>query len=1038
MNRWLLDAGFEGGLIVGAGQQTAGRDQGSRRFTLKIMGDVALVDMASGKNLLPRSRKARAIVAYLALAGSDPIKRERLAAILWSDRANEQARASLRQAITDLRDLTVGDRQVLVIDREEVSLRRDVLALDRDDFEHLAATGDLSGLDAALAHWDGVVLAGLDGLDTAFDDWLSTVRGATETTLMAAALDAVEGKLTPGDAPLVATIATRLLTIDPFSERAARLGLRASAEAGDAAEMHRRYRQFETRLRKELGAAPSEATRGLFRDLARPGMHESTAARTPDAAFSQAQASQPRLPDTQFSRIPVEPERLASDSFNIVRFQARFVGAFALEDAQGQNVLPTLRKTRALLARILLAHGEALSRSTLIEFAWRDREVEQGRASFRQALYEARTLTQGGQPLILAGLTTVRANPAILDSDFDRLIAAAGRDDIHALASALGPDLPPLLSDLDGITPTIDAWLAAVRQEKQAELCKAVGAAVGRALDSGRTSDRRSLLAFLEAADPAHASVASHGRTARQTDPSFAGPAGHGRLRRAGLLTGAAVLLLSAALAAAWWVRPATPHRVLVVEPMKAAAGDAPAQTVRLGLAGDLTHALVGNPARLSVGQIGQPGVRAADADLIVSGDVATLGGRLQAHVQLANAHGGAILWANDFSGDPGHPDVVREQIATKADSVINCALSTRHRGAARIGDEANRLYLKACDLIEQFRLDEALPPLRQVTILEPGFARAWADLATTQAFTADHSDPTREAAAYREAAANARRALAIDPQTGLAYYALANTMPGIVNWRRRVETVARGLSVEPDGSELNNAMGKELLQVGRSREAITYFRRSMASDPLNPVKTATLFRALAFDGQLDEAEGLIDRALRLWPRNSLIWDIAFTVELRAGDPQRAEAMLDAPDRLGLRDAKQAEQARRWLQARRDPIARNIAAAMAPMFDKPTGDSGEDILPAALRIAELGQTDEAYRMALSATGDMDEDNDQLLFREGLSRFREDPRFMELAARRGLLHIWQATGAWPDFCLASHRQGCGKSEPTGPAATPSSP
>src|ERR1700722_7089381 len=110
MNRWLLDAGFEGGLIVGAGQQTAGRDQGSRRFTLKIMGDVALVDMASGKNLLPRSRKARAVVPYLALAGSDPIKRELLAVILWSHRANEQARASLRQAITDLRDLTVGDR----------------------------------------------------------------------------------------------------------------------------------------------------------------------------------------------------------------------------------------------------------------------------------------------------------------------------------------------------------------------------------------------------------------------------------------------------------------------------------------------------------------------------------------------------------------------------------------------------------------------------------------------------------------------------------------------------------------------------------------------------------------------------------------------------------------------------------------------------------------------------------------------------------------------------------------------------------------
>jgi DNA-binding winged helix-turn-helix (wHTH) protein/tetratricopeptide (TPR) repeat protein len=488
-------------------------------------------------------------------------------------------------------------------------------------------------------------------------------------------------------------------------------------------------------------------------------------------------------------------------------------------------------------------------------------------------------------------------------------------------------------------------------------------------------------------------------------------------------LAAAIVLLLSAGLAARWWPPATAPHRVLAVEPLRAAAGDAPAQNVSLGLSGDLTHALVGNPARIIVDQVGEPGVRAADADLIVSGGVATLGDRLQAHAQLARARGGAILWANDFAGDPSHPDVVREQIATKVDAVINCALSTRHGGAARIGDEANRLYLKACDLIEQYRLDEALQPLRQVTILEPGFARAWADLATTQALTADTSDPTRRAAAYREAAGNARRALALDPRTGLAYYALAQVMPGIANWQRRVETIADGLKVEPDGSELNNAMAKELMRVGRSGEAIAYYRRSMASDPLNPVKTATLITAFAFDGQLDEAEQLIDRSLRLWPRNLVIWKSAFSVELRVGDPKRAEAMLDAADRPALRGANEAEAGRQWLRLRRDPTAKNIDAAVARLLVASSGDPRQDRLPAALRIAEFGQTDVAYRLALGAAGDMDEANDRLLFGAGLSRFREDPRFMVLAARRGLLHIWQVTGAWPDFCATSHRQGC---------------
>jgi tetratricopeptide (TPR) repeat protein len=671
-----------------------------------------------------------------------------------------------------------------------------------------------------------------------------------------------------------------------------------------------------------------------------------------------------------------------------------------------------MRKTRALLAKILLARGEALSRGALIQFAWSDREAEQGRASLRQALYEARTLTAGAQPLIHASRTAVRANPAVLDSDFDWLIGAARGDDLDALASALGPNLPPLLADLDGISPTIDAWLTAVRLEKQAELRDAVSAAAKRARGGGRPLNGR-ITEFLEAADPS--AVA-------------APPARRSRIR---LLAGVAALSLAAGLAAAW-LRPAAPHRVLAVEPLRAAGTDAAARAVSLGLSGDLAHALVANPAQITIDQIGEPGVRAADADLIVSGDVATLGDRLQAHVQLASARGGAILWANDFAGDAARPDVMREQIATKADAVINCALSTRHGGAARISDEANRLYLKACDFIEQFRIDEALQPFRQVTVLEPRFARAWADLATTEAFTAQPSDPARRAAGYREVAANARRALALDPRTGLAYYALVQVMPGIANWRRRVEVIEDGLKVEPDGSELNNAMAKELMSVGRSGEAIAYYRRSMAADPLNPIKTGTLFTALAFDGQVDEAEQMIDRALRLWPRNWLIWEMAFSVELRVGDPKRAEAMLDAPDRPLLRDAKQAEQYRQWLRMRRDPTAKNIAAAMAGLLAPLSADPRQDRLPAAVHIAELGQTDAAYRLALGATGDVDEDNDQLLFRADLPRFRDDPRFMVLAARRGLVRIWRATGEWPDFCATSRLRGCGQSSALPPS------
>jgi hypothetical protein len=181
----------------------------------------------------------------------------------------------------------------------------------------------------------------------------------------------------------------------------------------------------------------------------------------------------------------------------------------------------------------------------------------------------------------------------------------------------------------------------------------------------------------------------------------------------------------------------------------------------------------------------------------------------------------------------------------------------------------------------------------------------------------------------------------------------------------------------------------------------------------------------LAADGQLDEAERLIDRALQIWPRNAVIWNQAFLVELQAGDPNRAEAMLEAPDRLGLRGAKEVEQARQWLRVRRDPTAQTIAAATAALRAEAAADPHQDPLPAALDLAELGQIDAAYRLALDPAAAIDEDNDRLLFDHRVSRFRADPRFMVVASRRGLTPIWQATKAWPDFCAGANLRACGQ-------------
>jgi hypothetical protein len=55
-----------------------------------------------GLSVLPRTRKARALLAILVLLAPQKIARATVAGLLWSRRGREQARGSLRQALLDL------------------------------------------------------------------------------------------------------------------------------------------------------------------------------------------------------------------------------------------------------------------------------------------------------------------------------------------------------------------------------------------------------------------------------------------------------------------------------------------------------------------------------------------------------------------------------------------------------------------------------------------------------------------------------------------------------------------------------------------------------------------------------------------------------------------------------------------------------------------------------------------------------------------------------------------------------------------------
>lgn len=132
-----------------------------------------------GENIMPRGRKAQAILCYLALAPENAIPRQRLVSLLWSGRWAEQGRASLRQSLLELRAaLAPCSDQVLVIERDRISLDRSKVWIDG-----LSLRAGERLEPSSLPLETERLLETLLGLDLQFDGWIRALRAAVSERL---------------------------------------------------------------------------------------------------------------------------------------------------------------------------------------------------------------------------------------------------------------------------------------------------------------------------------------------------------------------------------------------------------------------------------------------------------------------------------------------------------------------------------------------------------------------------------------------------------------------------------------------------------------------------------------------------------------------------------------------------------------------------------------------------------------------------------------------------------------------------------------
>jgi DNA-binding SARP family transcriptional activator/TolB-like protein len=256
---------------------------GPDRLTLSLLGGFRL--SCRGEELRLRNRKARAVLACLALAPSGEETRERLVGLLWSESPEEKARASLRQVVHELREtLPAG---ALRPERLGLLLDRAAFEIDVDQVGATLLAGGVHPILREMPRPLEALLDGLEDLDPAFRVWLLARR----QTLHERCARRLEALLAEGDGPQRRIVAQALLNLDPTHEEACRQAMAAAIEAGDVSGALRTYEALWNVLGDEFDMEPSPATQELVAAIksGRLAPPEPPVALAPPAARAAAQ-----------------------------------------------------------------------------------------------------------------------------------------------------------------------------------------------------------------------------------------------------------------------------------------------------------------------------------------------------------------------------------------------------------------------------------------------------------------------------------------------------------------------------------------------------------------------------------------------------------------------------------------------------------------------------------------------------------------------------------------------------------------------------
>lgn len=234
-------------------------DGSQDRLHLTVLGPFSA--SVGGRPVRLPTRKAQALLSYLALGDVAGESRERMMALLWSESDSRRAGYSLRQAIKEVNDaLLESGFTGFNPGKQTLTLDRSLVVNDVDAVMHGAAATQVHPRLLDTQRLADTLLIGLEAVDPAFQVWVRARRHVLHERLTMTLENALPTDPATGNG---AETAQALLNLDPTHEVGCRHLMRVRVARGQIGAALQTYKALWDVLDEEYDVEPSKETQEL-------------------------------------------------------------------------------------------------------------------------------------------------------------------------------------------------------------------------------------------------------------------------------------------------------------------------------------------------------------------------------------------------------------------------------------------------------------------------------------------------------------------------------------------------------------------------------------------------------------------------------------------------------------------------------------------------------------------------------------------------------------------------------------------------------